>query len=485
MSPDPAQEEQKRKKSLRYSILDGSCFAMMDGFTSIFIIPFALFLKSSNLIISLLASVPDLFGSFFQLGAIKASELVKSRKTVIVISALMQAILWLPILLIPYFAKEGYGGMFLLIFMTLVASAGVFINPLWRSMMGDLVEEHERGKYFSKRNQITGLVSFLSAFIAGFILNKFSTTNALIGFTILFGIAIIARISSAVFLMNMQERIPEKKKAIHVAGLFTFLHNLPKNNYGRFVLFIFFLKIATAISSPFFAVYLLKHLHVSYWQFTILNGIDLFANLIFLTLWGKLNDEQGSKRLLVITGFLVPLIPIVFILAPNFWWLIAVHALSGAAWGGFNLAAGNFIFDATDPERRTRYVAYLNLLNGIGIFAGAMLGGLLTGLLTIKTVFVISGIARFGAALFLLPTLKEMRLIEVNFGKHLQRETLFIRPNGMTFQSISSYHPHAKPKKEPEKSSRKKPKNPDIPARERELLNKHFIENMLENAKKK
>ena len=50
-------ESKKIKRSLTFSIIDGSFFNLMDGFTTPFIAPYALFLKASNIIISLLASV--------------------------------------------------------------------------------------------------------------------------------------------------------------------------------------------------------------------------------------------------------------------------------------------------------------------------------------------------------------------------------------------------------------------------------------------
>ena len=163
---DPAKEEKDRKRSLRYSLYDGGFFSLMDGLTSVFISPYAIFLKSSNVVLSLLASVPDLISSMFQLTAIKVSEIVKSRRDVLVISALLQAIVWLPLLLLPYIGGDQTKPWLLLVFITAISMIGSFMSPLWRSMMGDMVNEHERGVYFSRRNQVIALVSFVSAFVA-------------------------------------------------------------------------------------------------------------------------------------------------------------------------------------------------------------------------------------------------------------------------------------------------------------------------------
>ncbi len=146
-----------------------------------------------------------------------------------------------------------------------------------------------------------------------------------------------------------------------------------------------------------------------------------------------MNDNQGSKMVMLITGLLIPLIPLLYIINPNFYFLLIVSLLSGAAWGGFNLAVSNFMFDASTPDNRVKYVAYFNLLHGIAIFLGAITGGLLLKLLgdnvsSIKALFIISGLARLGVALFLFPTLREMRIVQVSFDKKMFNYSVFIKP---------------------------------------------------------
>jgi hypothetical protein len=72
-------------------------------------------------------------------------------------------------------------------------------------------------------------------------------------------------------------------------------------------------------------------------------------------------------------------------------------------------------------------------LHGIAIFIGATGGGLLLKLLgdsvgSMKTLFIISGLARLGVALFLFPALREMRIVQVSFDKRMFNYSLFIKP---------------------------------------------------------
>ncbi|HJX05247.1 MAG TPA: MFS transporter [Candidatus Nanoarchaeia archaeon] len=430
-------EGKKIKRSLTFSIIDGSFFNIMDGFTTPFIAPYALFLKASNIVISLLASVPDLLASIFQLSAIKANEVFKSRKPLIFVSMFLQALLWLPLMMIPKLMKNGASGTVVLGFMVLISMLGYFVSPLWRGMMGDLVAEHERGRFFSKRNQIIAVVGFVSTFAAGWILQHYSVTDALKGFTILFVVAFIARAFSALFLLLMYEKKTYKSSPVFPRKdsftLISFLKNLKSSDYGRFVLFVCIFRITISLASPFFVVYELTYLKFSYLQFTILSAAEILASLLLLGFWGRMNDNQGSKMVMLITGLLIPLIPLLYIINPNFYFLLIVSLLSGAAWGGFNLAVSNFMFDASTPDNRVKYVAYFNLLHGIAIFLGATTGGLLLKLLgdnvsSIKALFIISGLARLGVALFLFPTLREMRIVQVSFDKKMFNYSVFIKP---------------------------------------------------------
>ena len=106
--------------------------------------------------------------------------------------------------------------------------------------------------------------------------------------------------------------------------------------------------------------------------------------------------------------------PILWIFSHNFWWLIFIQVLSGLTWAGFNLAAGNFVYDTVTPQRRSLCVAYQNVINGLAVFSGATIGGLLAthvnvGINVLLFVFFISGILRFIFSVFMLPQIKEVK----------------------------------------------------------------------------
>ena len=73
--------------------------------------------------------------------------------------------------------------------------------------------------------------------------------------------------------------------------------------------------------------------------------------------------------------------PLLWLVSADPWYLLAVQALSGFAWAGFTLSAGNFLYDLIAPDKRATYLAVHNVLASIGVFVGATAGGLLGVLL--------------------------------------------------------------------------------------------------------
>jgi MFS family permease len=84
------------------------------------------------------------------------------------------------------------------------------------------------------------------------------------------------------------------------------------------------------------------------------------------------------------------------------------QALSGLSWSGFTLSVGNLLYEPVPQTRRAAYVAFHNVGTAMGVFAGAMLGALLAGILPPRAVlfggsgtlssllylFVLSGLLR-------------------------------------------------------------------------------------------
>lgn len=447
---DPAVLEKEKEKSRKSSIKDGSFFSVMDGLTSSYISPFAIALNASSTMIGVLATLPSLIGAFFQLLIPKIMGIFKSRKMLIVAFATLHGLLWLPLLLVPYlFGGNLYIMLSILIFITIISS---LINPLWNSMMADIVPEDDRGKYFGRRNKITNIVSFASALSAGLILQyhtqifsflynltgiqTFSNLaiDLYVGFAILFGIAFLARLCSAYYLGRMID-IEYNVKPSKDTTFFSFIKHMKETNYGKFTIYVAIIKFALFVASPFYAVYMLRYLGFNYIQFMAITVIGVLATFLSMEFWGKISDNYGSKNVLLLGGLLIGVGPLVWFFTSNFYVLVCFEFLSGISWAAFNLAASNFLLDGTNKANRIKYLSYFNVMIGIAIFAGAFFGARLQLIFPaninnsrLPYLFLISGLIRLLATIFFFKTLKEERLIEFNYKKEPLR-IVTIRPS--------------------------------------------------------
>ena len=131
-----------------------------------------------------------------------------------------------------------------------------------------------------------------------------------------------------------------------------------------------------------------------------------------------------------ITAFLIPLVPVLWLVSKEVYYLIPIQILSGFAWSGFNLVSSNFLYDVSPRENRTQNIAIFNAINGLAMCLGALTGGFLVSRLpqingsSLLTLFLISGILRGLIVLSPLRKIHEVRhvprvsTINLMFGKH-------------------------------------------------------------------
>src|SRR5690606_4806420 len=102
-----------------------------------------------------------------------------------------------------------YAVVLLMIGLTLYHAAAHIIAPQWTSLMGDLVPERKRGRYFGHRNRLATIASCAALIGGGLVLHALDINGLpLIGFAILFLIAFFARLYSARNLGKMHEPNP-------------------------------------------------------------------------------------------------------------------------------------------------------------------------------------------------------------------------------------------------------------------------------------
>lgn len=440
-------------RSLKHSLKDAAAFAVMTGSGETYFSAFALFLKASTPQIGLLASLPPLLASFVQLLSAWLGRLTGHRRRIILAGAAIQATSLVPLALLPLFFPSA--AVPLLITCVVIYHSGAnLVTPQWSSLMGDLVPERRRGRFFALRTRLTSATTFASLVLAGFLLHLLSGQGmTAIGYVCLFLVAAIARLVSWFQLARMHDP-PGHVAAMEVPLGRGWWRRLRHSPFVRFSAFFALMQFAVAVASPFFTVYMLRDLHFSYLQFMANTATTVLFQFLTLARWGRISDAFGNRLILATCACIIPFLPILWTLSTNFWYLVALQALSGLSWAGFSLSAGNFLYDLVAREKRATYMAVHNVIASTGIFAGALLGGYLGAVMPgeitllghtlilvspLYGVFAVSTAIRLMVVIALVPRLKEVRQVRpLSVRELIFRVTRLNALSGLFFDVVGS-----------------------------------------------
>ena len=401
------------RESLRASFKDGIFASFMGGVTDYYASPLALFLGATVQQVGLITALPNLLSSLSQFFAVRVIYWVGGRLKLLVRLVFSQASLILCIAVLPWLEISNRVEL-LLVLLILAALCGGLAGPAWGSLMSDYIPSSKRGRYFGWRNRTIGAVALGSVITSGLILNLFREVSYVAGFLIIFSLAALARYASAYFIKQMDEP-PHRRDPASDFTFLMFVARFRESNFLKFVVFCACLTFATYLSAPFFAVFMLRDLQLSYLTYMALQVCSSFASLVALPLWGKHADLVGNVRVLRLSSFFAALVPAFWLWSHDPAYLMLVQIWGGFSWSGVTLSAANFIYDAVTPQKRVRCIAYFNVINGMALFLGSSLGGFLAARLpplfgySLLSLFALSCFCRLLFYLLLSRSFREVR----------------------------------------------------------------------------
>ncbi len=426
LSPPQHTAQDALARGRRYGLRDGLCQAVTQGAGEQYLSAFALLLQATPFQLSILSALPQLIGTWAQLLSVKVLRWFPDRKTLILRGTIGQAVVWLPMVLLPWLFP--HWGPWLII----AGAAGYFAcnhftAPAWNSFITDLLDPNQRGAYFARRARTMAVISLLTLCSAGSLLSLWQQYElAQAGFLILFLVAGGARLVSARHLKRVQD-LHHQTQVQDQDGFRRFLREHATHNFRWFVFFSGLMHCAVLIAGPFFVIYMLRDLHLSYWEYGSWLAAGILGQFLTLNRWGQFGDRFGNKALLTATSFIVPFLPMGYLLSTNWAFLITLNFLGGVTWAGLSLGLQNYVFDTVRPEDRAKAVALSNTVNALGWSLGAFVGSWLISVLpgnihvgewtvdpvsNLPFVFFLSGCLRLLVSASLLGTFHEARTVE-------------------------------------------------------------------------
>lgn len=363
------------KNSVKSSIKDGVCWAAMFGFVEPYIVPFALGLGTSNLVIGIVRSLPVLMASFAQVFAEFFVYYFKSCKKVVFWTVFAQA-LSLFFASLCVFAPAGPAIYLFIFFMVFYSIGGGIATAPWLTLVGEYLPADKRGEFFGFRNRLIAVSYFSASFLASLLLNVYG--KHLVSFFVLFFTASLFRFCSVHYISLMYE----SPNRFHIPRTFSGLIFPVRGDEGhpgvhKIFISLFILLFSTYIAAPYFSVYVLKDLGFDYVRYMIVMSIGQFLTWMLMKYWGILLDRKGCISVLKYAFWFIPVVSLLWLCSGNFYYLTAVEIFSGVAWSAFGLGVTNLVYEYLEPPLRTRYNSHLIFLMSLAQFGGSLLGGFL------------------------------------------------------------------------------------------------------------
>ncbi len=410
-------------KTLDHSQKEAVASSAMTATCDNYINAFALHLQATNVQMGILTAFPQLLGSLMQLVSVWLGSFL-TRRRIVVFTAILQTGLMLCLALVAVLRKADVVQT-LIMLIVLYHAASNLIQPQWRAWMGSIVPQKQRGVFFAQRTRLT-MATSLAVFLVGgsFLTFADNIGFAGAGFFLLFLAAAAGRAMSCLYLWRMHD--PEPQPVLPEANVFfstlriigQALHDETFRNYSFFVAGM---QGMVAISGPFFAVYMLNELELSYFEYSLTQMVYIATQFFMLRWWGRVSDKHGNRLVMLLCSAAIPIVPILWLFSANFYYVLAIQAVSGLAWSGFNLTTANYLYDIR--PHHTNFATYAAVQAGISaaaVFCGGIAGGYLASIapwlaswLPFETgsalfiVFLTSGLLRAAVLLWFIPRAEE------------------------------------------------------------------------------
>jgi len=343
-------------------------------------------------------SVSNLAPNFMQVPWGKLSDKVGRRVPFVLLGGLATTVLLIPLLFVTSATQ-------LIIVVGIQALLGSMATPAWTALLGELVQSSKRGREIGAINRVAAIGSLLATLIAGYLMVMTSGTLHEMFLVPLLIAVLCGFVSSLVMLVVREKPHPNTmSSSSSLIGILDVVKQARKNpNFSRFcaasVVFGFFMSI----SWPLFSITQISVLNASMLEVALVSVI-MGAVRIALQPWGgKLVDRVGRRQLIIIYRLSLVLVPVLYALASNIYYLYAYAVLFGVLTSFGDVAMFSYMLDVTQEEFRGALSAFYNSITGVAFFVGSLVGGYLASYLVgvfglvfgVQLVYALSGAGRF------------------------------------------------------------------------------------------
>lgn len=368
------------RKNIRYAVIEGSLSNVMGTLVGgAFLTGFALLLGAQDGHIGLLAAIPALLNLTQLFGSVLIRRF-GSRRRLCLMAISMSRAMWLAILAIPFiFLGNGFGDLRVWLLMSGIALVSLFSSAAgvaWLSWITDLVPASMRGRFNGRRSMYAGIAAMIAGLAGGKLIEMLGGRESISAFSALFAIGVVFGFLALVAMARISE--PLKDGLQQPSRFFSEIKEpFADKRFLSFSSFVVAWSFAVSIASPFFSVYMIRGLGISFSLIAAFGVVSSVATIVGMRLWGGVMDRIGPKPLLLLCAAFQATVPL--------WWLSAsegnlapiwfLHALAGFASAGTGLANTGLLVQVTPSNNTAPYFGVHAALVGLAGAAAPLIGG--------------------------------------------------------------------------------------------------------------
>ncbi|MCA8988115.1 MAG: hypothetical protein KDA78_10760 [Planctomycetaceae bacterium] len=203
----PASARSTLRKDLRWTINDGAAFGLMVGLGETYLPAFVLAIGLGELAAGMIGSLPLFLGGVLQLISPYAIQLLQSHKRWIVLCSVLQALMFVPLIIAAILGKTTLTSVMLVA--SIYWASSLATGPAWNTWIGTIIPKPIRPRFFASRTRISQACVFTGFLAAGLFLEWANHhEKTLLAFAVLFTLSCVARLVSSFSLAMQSEPKP-------------------------------------------------------------------------------------------------------------------------------------------------------------------------------------------------------------------------------------------------------------------------------------
>ncbi|HID12080.1 MAG TPA: MFS transporter [Candidatus Latescibacteria bacterium] len=368
-------------RSLRRFLYNGAfwgAYAQLVAVTGPIFTGYALWMGLRESDIAAVASVVAL-GGLVQPFSFMLVRRLRDQKAFVVGVGVLEISLVILVLLVPFLASTPGARLVLAACLIL---AGTFmshlVSPLYNSWFSTLLPEEVRARFLGRRMVLVSVSAMAIGYLSGRFLD--ATQGRYSGFSVLYLFAWIVGVGGYWLLVKVP--FPSYIKVdrdISLGRVFVSPFRHPE--FGRLLAFYLAWAFAALIANPFYNVFMIRDLSISYTTIGVFNVIYMAMMVLGYRLWGSIVERFGSKpvlQVLMVPRALLPLIWATLTRGNAIIILPVIMVLNGLTFSGLTVAVNTLLF-GTVPEggERSAFFASWAFSNSLVASAASGLGGVL------------------------------------------------------------------------------------------------------------